>query len=498
MKTLSTIQDKMIEGSLDALDVNPNGIVIGTGLAEKFNLGLGRNLTVMAANGASRAMKVVGLFRTGNASTDETQTFTLLKRAQVMFDRPKRVNRFLIQLDDAYAARTVAQRIEDATGDKSVSWVEASEDILIAASFGIYNTLSTIVLEKTRDIATLKSMGFHARDVRLIFLFEGVIIGLTGSLFGLALGAGLMHGLSRVQIKLPGVSDKVFLPIWWGAQQFVLATAFAMAPCILAAYLPARRAGRVHPGGDPAGGGVSAVLRAENLVRILPGEVPVTLVNDVSLAIERGELICIMGPSGSGKSSLLYLRGLLDVPTSGRVSLDGEDDLANRRLEKLGFVFQFHSLRCGRSTCGDRSVAQHNLRDDAADDRDQHEIRACLNPMITVGRGTQVAAVPVMHDVAFLAVVARQVPAAMKNMIRAGTSDASLILGAALWGLVWPRDAARRCSFRWPRPGLVRCWPALAWPVGGSAPGRRCAVSAHGDPAHTDARRFVRRPVLRG
>jgi lipoprotein-releasing system ATP-binding protein len=96
---------------------------------------------------------------------------------------------------------------------------------------------------------------------------------------------------------------------------------------------------------------VSAVLRAENLVRILPGEVPVTLVNNVSLAIEGGEFICIMGPSGSGKSSLLYLLGLLDVPTSGRVWLDGEEtslygevDLANRRLEKLGFVFQFHFL----------------------------------------------------------------------------------------------------------------------------------------------------------
>ncbi|WP_295409438.1 ABC transporter permease [uncultured Thiocystis sp.] len=265
MKTVSTIQDKMIEGSLDALDVNPNGIVIGTGLAEKFNLGLGRNLTVVAASGASRAMKVVGLFRTGNASVDETQTFTLLKRAQVLFERPNRVNRLLIQLDDAYAARAVAQRIEDAIGDKSVSWVEASEDILsvlvvrniimysvvsailLVASFGIYNTLSTIVLEKTRDIAILKSMGFHARDVRLIFLFEGVIIGVIGSLFGLALGAAFMHGLSLVQIKPPGVSEKVFLPIWWGAQQFALATAFAMTSCILAAWLPARRAGRVHP-----------------------------------------------------------------------------------------------------------------------------------------------------------------------------------------------------------------------------------------------------------
>ena len=96
---------------------------------------------------------------------------------------------------------------------------------------------------------------------------------------------------------------------------------------------------------------MSPILRAENLGRRLPGEVPVTLVDGVTLDIERGEFVCIMGPSGSGKSSLLYLLGLLDVPTTGRVWLDGEDTsaygedaLASRRLEKLGFVFQFHFL----------------------------------------------------------------------------------------------------------------------------------------------------------
>ncbi len=96
---------------------------------------------------------------------------------------------------------------------------------------------------------------------------------------------------------------------------------------------------------------MSPVIAAEHLGRVLPGEVPVTLVEDINLTIGRGEFTAIMGPSGSGKSSLLYLLGLLDVPTAGRVWLDGEDtsvygenELADRRLAKLGFVFQFHFL----------------------------------------------------------------------------------------------------------------------------------------------------------
>ena len=93
------------------------------------------------------------------------------------------------------------------------------------------------------------------------------------------------------------------------------------------------------------------VVEAERLTRRLAGEVTVTLVEDACLAVHRGEFVAITGASGSGKSSLLYLLGLLDRPTSGRMWLRGretstlaEDALAGMRLAELGFVFQFHFL----------------------------------------------------------------------------------------------------------------------------------------------------------
>ncbi len=92
-------------------------------------------------------------------------------------------------------------------------------------------------------------------------------------------------------------------------------------------------------------------VETRDVTRVLGEAVPVTLVRGVNVAIEAGEFVAITGPSGSGKSSLLYLLGLLDRPSEGRVLVEGQDtarlgsdELAAVRLEKIGFVFQFHFL----------------------------------------------------------------------------------------------------------------------------------------------------------
>jgi lipoprotein-releasing system ATP-binding protein len=94
-----------------------------------------------------------------------------------------------------------------------------------------------------------------------------------------------------------------------------------------------------------------ALIEARAVTRILPGTVPTTLVHDIDLRVGDNEFVAITGPSGSGKSSLLYLLGLLDLPTSGEVLIGGratsqmdEIERARTRLAMLGFVFQFHFL----------------------------------------------------------------------------------------------------------------------------------------------------------
>ncbi|MGZ5932053.1 MAG: ABC transporter permease [Rhizomicrobium sp.] len=265
LNTVSTLHSYMTVGSIDDLIANPDGIIIGSELARVMSLRVGENLTVAATTGQIHTFKILGVFHTGRASYDQSQAFVALKRVQSLLNRPNRINTIIIKLNDAYQARTVAAQIESHIGYKAVSWQEASEDImstlmirniimysvvsavLVVAAFGIYNIISTVVMEKQRDIAILKSMGFHARDIEWIFVTQGCLLGLAGCAIGLPLGMAMMGGFMGLSFKVPGSSDPISIPMDWSWYQFVIAGSFAFAAATLAALLPARKAAYVQP-----------------------------------------------------------------------------------------------------------------------------------------------------------------------------------------------------------------------------------------------------------
>ena len=265
IRAVTTIYKYMISGTIDDLVADPDGIVIGQGLASKLGLSMGDNLTVASPIGQIRTFKILGIFRTGRSEFDERQTFVTLKRVQSLFNRANRVNSIILKLPNPRDARTIASEIEARVGYKTVSWQEQSEDlmntltirniimytvvsaVLIVAAFGIYNVISTVVMEKHRDIAILKSIGCHASDIEQIFLLQGVVLGIVGNLFGIPLGVLFMSALMQVRFKPPGSSELVQMPISWSWVQFAIAAAFAMCAAIAAAYLPARKGARVEP-----------------------------------------------------------------------------------------------------------------------------------------------------------------------------------------------------------------------------------------------------------
>lgn len=265
MKDITTVESNMIEGSIDDLIANKNGIIVGAELVRKLMLEKNDNITLTSSTGQTRTFKIVGIFRTGVVAYDESQTFTDIKRVQAMMNKSNRANNIIIKMDRYNDADRLARVLEARLGYKAVSWQEASEDImstlairniimytvvsavLLVAAFGIYNIIFTIIMEKQKDIAILKSMGFRAQDIQWIFIIQGCFLGLAGVAFGIPFGCLMMFGLMQVEMKVPGVTEVVNLPIDWSAPQFFVAGAFAFFAAIMASYLPAKKGAQVLP-----------------------------------------------------------------------------------------------------------------------------------------------------------------------------------------------------------------------------------------------------------
>ena len=207
----------IVAGSLNGLQGNLNGIIIGSGIAEKLNLGINDNITVTSSYNVVKVMKIVGIFTTGNSLTDNAKSYMNINTAQQFIkEGPSYVSDIFVNIPDADKSEKYVTLLQQLTSYKVEDWKTTNADvlasgktrdtlmgaialsILVVAAFGIYNILSSTIAQKINDIAILKATGFAGRDVIRIFLMEALIMGLIGTLMGLVIGAvliGIMSGI---------------------------------------------------------------------------------------------------------------------------------------------------------------------------------------------------------------------------------------------------------------------------------------------------------------
>jgi lipoprotein-releasing system permease protein len=252
----------LVGGSLSALQSNLNGIIIGKGIAEKLSLKMNSNVTVSSSYGVVKVLRVVGIFESGNGFNDNSKSYINIATAQQFLkEGPAYITTIYANTLNADIADTYAQQLQPITNYKVEDWKTTNADllagdktrnammgaislsILFIAAFGIYNILSSTIVQKINDIAILKAIGFSGKDVIRIFVSEALIMGLIGTLFGLVFASVLITLMANIYMGGP----VGYFPIYFKADLFIQSFILGMLLTLFAGYFPARKAANVDP-----------------------------------------------------------------------------------------------------------------------------------------------------------------------------------------------------------------------------------------------------------
>jgi len=262
---VTTIGKDLIQGDFARLRGTADGVVIGSGVASNLGAKMGDSISLASSTGGRSNARIVGIFQTGVTPVDYSRAYMLLNNAQTLLDKKNVINRITIRSDDYTKAREYAAQIESIVGYKTESWQESNANflkifaiqdiityiitgaLLVVAAFGVLNILIMAVLERVNDIAILKSFGFSRHDITMVFVNQGLVIGLIGSLMGLILGKLGIEGLRRLPIQMEGLVKAEGLLMSETTSQYVLAFVASMVVVLIASVYPARRAARYDP-----------------------------------------------------------------------------------------------------------------------------------------------------------------------------------------------------------------------------------------------------------
>jgi lipoprotein-releasing system permease protein len=263
---LFNIRSKMKEGSIESLISNPNGIIMGVGLAKKLSASTGDRVVITTPQGFTITLKIVGLFQMGLGAIDNSRSYANISTVQKILQKDKSfITDINVKLTDFNRANVLAPELEKIFGYKAEDWQTAnatfllgvvirniltysvSITLLIVAGFGIYNILNMTIQNKMKDIAILKATGFAGKDVKQIFMIQSLVIGFLGSVGGLCVGLMLSWLISKAPFNGGDFLSIDHFPVNFKLKYYTIGVAFGVITTAIAGYLPSRKAAKVDP-----------------------------------------------------------------------------------------------------------------------------------------------------------------------------------------------------------------------------------------------------------
>jgi len=262
---VTDLESQIKWGSLDDFRFNPSSAILAIGLADRLQLQIG-DYVLFEYAGETRRYKVVAIFETGIAQIDKSRVFMHLGEARALFKKPFGEAIFQIGVRDINKAEILAERLESALNHNVVAWQEREKSwlqvfyvlrlssaitvstIILISGLGMFNTLAMLVMEKTREIAILRSIGYTRQDISRIFLWQGVLVLIAGTLCGWAFGALVTFAISKLPIKIRGIFTADSFIVNWDLNHYLWAAVVAGITVMIASYIPARRAAGLEPG----------------------------------------------------------------------------------------------------------------------------------------------------------------------------------------------------------------------------------------------------------
>ena len=262
---VSDLGTQIVQGSIDNFRVQQGGVLIGKVIADKLQLEVGDTFEIVDRTELHH-FRVAGIYQTGVSDIDSVRVYLKMDDARSLFKKPTGASYLQVSLYDRNRAREDAAEMTntlqyraDAWQDREKSWLGVFRAFRVAtgitvsvftliAGLAMFNTLAMIVLEKTKEIAILRSMGYTREDISRIFLWQAAIVLAIGTVAGCLVGAIITFAISQYPLPISGIFTSHKFLVQWSKWHYFEAIFTAVLMVMAASLIPSRRAARLEPG----------------------------------------------------------------------------------------------------------------------------------------------------------------------------------------------------------------------------------------------------------